>query len=78
MASRLLVTLKRSTVGANPKARGTIRALGLRRIGQTVDLPDDPAVRGQIRAVNYLVDFEEAAAAPAKKAAPKKKEEAEA
>ena len=79
MASRLLVTLKRSTVGANPKARGTIRALGLRRIGQTVELPDDPAVRGQIRAVRYLVEFEEVAAAPAKKkAAPKKKEEAEA
>ena len=40
--------------------------------------PDDPAVRGQIRAVRYLVEFEEVASAPAKKAAPKKKEEAEA
>ncbi len=78
MASKLLVTLRKSTVGTNPKARGTVRALGLRRIGQTVELPDDPAVRGQIRAVNYLVDFEEVAAAPAKKATPKKKEEAEA
>ena len=79
MAAKLLVTLKKSTVGTNPSARGTVRALGLRRIGQTVELPDDPAVRGQIRAVRYLVDFEEVAAAPArKKAAPKKKEEAEA
>jgi large subunit ribosomal protein L30 len=78
MASKLLVTLKKSTVGTNPKARGTVRALGLRRIGQTVELPDDPAVRGQIRAVRYLVEFEEVAAAPAKKPAPKKKEEAEA
>ena len=79
MASKLLVTLKKSTVGTNPSARGTVRALGLRRIGQTVELPDDPAVRGQIRAVRYLVDFEEVKAAPArKKAAPKKKEEAEA
>jgi large subunit ribosomal protein L30 len=79
MASRLLVTLTKSTVGTNPKARGTVRALGLRRIGQTVELPDDPAVRGQIRAVRYLVDVEEAAAAPArKKAASKKQEEAEA
>ena len=77
MADRLLVTLKRSTVGTNPKARGTVRALGLRRIGQTVELPDDPAVRGQIRAVNYLVDCEEVAAAPVRKAARKKKEEAE-
>jgi large subunit ribosomal protein L30 len=79
MAAKLLVTLKKSTVGTNPSARGTVRALGLRRIGQTVELPDDPAVRGQIRAVRYLVDFEEVAAAPArKKAAPKQKEEAEA
>jgi large subunit ribosomal protein L30 len=78
MADKLLVTLKRSTVGTNPSARGTVRALGLRRIGQTVELPDDPAVRGQIRAVRYLLDFEEVAAPARKKAAPKKKEEAEA
>jgi large subunit ribosomal protein L30 len=83
MADKLLVTLKKSTVGTNPSARGTIRALGLRRIGQTVEMPDDPAVRGQIRAVSYLVEFEEVKAAPAKKPAakkpaPKKKEEAEA
>ena len=78
MADKLLVTLKKSTVGVNPSARGTVRALGLRRIGQTVELPDDPAVRGQIRAVSFLVDFEEVAAASAKKATTKKKEEAEA
>ncbi len=77
MADKLLVTLKRSTVGTNPSARGTVRALGLRRIGQTVELPDDPAVRGQIRAVRYLVDVEEVAV-PARKSASKKKEEAEA
>ena len=56
MAGRLAVTLKRSTVGTNPGARATVRALGLRRIGQTVELPDDQAVRGQIRAVRYLVE----------------------
>jgi large subunit ribosomal protein L30 len=78
MAGRLHVTLRKSLVGVNPSARGTVRALGLRHIGQTADLPDDPAVRGQIRAVRYLVDWEEVAAAPAKKAATKKKEEAEA
>ncbi len=49
------------------------------RRGQTVELPDDPAVRGQIRAVRYLVSYEEVAAAPAKKKpAASKKEEAEA
>ncbi len=78
MAARLLVTLKKSIVGTNPSARGTVRALGLRRIGQTVELPDDPAVRGQVRAVRYLVDCEEVAAAPARKKASTQKEEAEA
>ena len=43
MAARLRVTLRRSTVGTNPSARGTVRALGLHRIGQTVELADDPA-----------------------------------
>jgi large subunit ribosomal protein L30 len=78
MADRLLVTLRKSTVGTNPSARGTVRALGLRRIGQTVELPDDPAVRGQIRAVRYLVEFEEVKTAPGKKSAASKKKEAEA
>jgi large subunit ribosomal protein L30 len=78
MAARLRVTLRKSIVGTNPSARGTVRALGLRHIGQTVELPDDPAVRGQIRAVRYLIEWEEVAAAPAKKAASKNKEEAEA
>ena len=64
MSPSLRVTLRRSTVGTNPSARGTVRALGLRRIGQTVDLPDDPAVRGQVRAVRYLVEVQEVAAAP--------------
>jgi len=41
MAARIRVTLRKSIVGTNPSARGTVRALGLRRIGQTVELPDD-------------------------------------
>jgi large subunit ribosomal protein L30 len=55
------VTLRKSTVGTHASARGTVRALGLRRIGQSVELPDDPAVRGQVRAVRYLVEVEELA-----------------
>jgi large subunit ribosomal protein L30 len=79
MAGRLRITLRRSTVGTNPSARGTVRALGLDRIGHTVELADDPAVRGQVRAVRYLVDVEEVADAPAKgkSAAARKKEEAD-
>jgi large subunit ribosomal protein L30 len=77
MAGRLRITLRRSTVGTNPSARGTVRALGLDRIGHTVELPDDPAVRGQVRAVRYLVDVEEVAAPVRGKAAASRKEEAE-
>jgi large subunit ribosomal protein L30 len=62
MSARLRVTLRKSTVGTHASARGTVRALGLRRIGQSVELPDDPAVRGQVRAVRYLVEMEEVAA----------------
>ena len=79
MAGKLRVTLRRSTVGTNPSARGTVRALGLRHIGQTIELPDDPEVRGQIRAVRYLIETEEVVGAPArKKATTKKKEEVKA
>jgi large subunit ribosomal protein L30 len=79
MAAKLRITLRRSTVGTNPSARATVRALGLDRIGHTVEITDDPAVRGQVRAVRYLIDVEEVAAAPArgKAAAASKKEEAE-
>jgi large subunit ribosomal protein L30 len=59
MSARLRVTLRKSIVGTHASARGTVRALGLRRIGHTVELPDDPAVRGQVRAVRYLVEVEE-------------------
>lgn len=42
----LLVTQTKSTIGAKPKQRGTMRALGLRGIGQTNTLPDRPEIRG--------------------------------
>ena len=74
MAARLRITLKRSIVGTNPSARGTVRALGLRRIGQTVELADDAALRGQVRAVRCLLDVEEIAAPDRRKSASSKKE----
>jgi large subunit ribosomal protein L30 len=77
VAAKLRITLRRSTVGTNPSARGTVRALGLDRIGHTVELADDPAVRGQVRAVRYLLDVEEVDSAPVKgRSAASKKEEA--
>ena len=58
MAGKLRVTLYKSTVSTNQAARGTVRALGLHRIGETVEVPDNPATRGMVRAVNYLVSAE--------------------
>ncbi len=58
MAAELRVTLVKSLVGTTQAARGTIRAMGLRRIGHTVTIVDNAATRGMVRAVRYLVTFE--------------------
>ena len=58
MATTLRVTQIRSTIGAKPKTRGTIRALGLRRINHTVELEDTSAVRGMVNKVAFLVKCE--------------------
>jgi large subunit ribosomal protein L30 len=52
----LRVTWVRSEIGHNAAARGTIRALGLHRLHQTVDVADTPANRGMIRRVAFLLD----------------------
>jgi len=58
--SDLKVTQVKSAIGAKPKARGTLRALGLGRIGNTNTLPDRPEVRGMIARVPHLVKVEDA------------------
>jgi large subunit ribosomal protein L30 len=58
MAS-LRVTLKKSTIGVKPKHRGTIRALGLRKINSSNVLPDRPEIRGMLARVPHLVSVEE-------------------
>jgi large subunit ribosomal protein L30 len=55
----LKVTLTRSQIGIKPKQRGTLRALGLGKIGSTNTLPDRPEVRGMIAKVPHLVKVEE-------------------
>lgn len=50
----------RSEIGFDQRQRATLRGLGLRRIRQTVELQDTPAVRGMIRKVAHLVEVEEA------------------
>ncbi|HSL58583.1 MAG TPA: 50S ribosomal protein L30 [Acidimicrobiales bacterium] len=58
--AQLVVTQIRSAIGAKPKQRGTLRALGLRRIGHTNTLPDRPEIRGMLARVPHLVTVEEA------------------
>ena len=57
--AELKVTQRRSRNGANRKQLETLRSLGLRRIGHTVELRDGPAARGMVHAVRHLVDVEE-------------------
>ena len=55
----LTVTQVRSTIGAKPRTRATLRALGLRGIGQRNVLPDRPEIRGMLARVPPLVHVEE-------------------
>ena len=55
----LKITLVKSTIGAIPKHKKTIQALGLRKINGSVTRPDGPAVRGMIRQVSHLLKIEE-------------------
>lgn len=59
MAGKLRVTQVRSTIGHIARNRGTVRALGLKRIGDTVELPDSEMTRGMVRQVRFLVSVEE-------------------
>ena len=59
MASLKLTQVK-SSIGTKPEHRGTLRALGLGRIGKTHTLPDRPEIRGMIARVPHLIEVEEA------------------
>ena len=59
MADKLKVTLVKSPIGAVPKNKKTVEAMGLRKLHQTVELPDNGATRGQIQKVSHLVAVEE-------------------
>ena len=58
MAAKITVTQIRSTIGVLEKHKATMKGLGLRRIGHTVELEDTPAVRGMINKVHYPVRVE--------------------
>ncbi len=58
MAKKLHVTLVRSPIGYSKRQKATVRALGLRRMHQTVVVPDNPAVRGMVQKIAHLVRVE--------------------
>ena len=59
MADKLKITLVKSPIGAIPKHRKTVEALGLRKVNKTVEMPDNAAVRGMVEQVRHLVKVEE-------------------
>jgi large subunit ribosomal protein L30 len=60
MAGKLRVTQVKSAISHIARNRATLRALGLRGIGSTVEVPDNDATRGMVRQVRFLVTVEEA------------------
>ena len=60
MAKKLIITLKKSTIGALPKHKQTVEALGLRKMHQVVEKQDNPQMRGMIAQVKHLLEVEEA------------------
>jgi large subunit ribosomal protein L30 len=59
MATKLTITQVRSTIGCPPDQRGTVRALGLKRIRHTVEQADTAVIRGMIHKVRHLVEVRE-------------------
>lgn len=55
----LRITLKRSNIGRIEKHRRTVEALGLKKIGQTVEKQDTPQIRGMIKAIDFMLEVEE-------------------
>ena len=59
MAEKLKITLVKSPIGAIPKQKATVEALGLKKVNKTVEMPDNKATRGMIQNVRHLVKVEE-------------------
>ena len=58
MADKLKITLVKSTIGAIPKHRATVEALGLKKLNKSVELPNNAATKGMIAQVRHLVKVE--------------------
>ena len=59
MADKLKVTLVKSTIGAVPKHKKTVEALGLHKVNKSVELPNNAATQGMVQQVRHLVKVEE-------------------
>ncbi|MDQ0177340.1 50S ribosomal protein L30 [Bacillus chungangensis] len=59
MANKLVITLTRSLIGRTQSQLDTVKALGLRKINQTVEHDDNPAIRGMVNKVAHLVNVKE-------------------
>lgn len=76
MPAKLRITLIKSPISHTERTRGTMRALGLHRIGETVEVADTPEMRGMARAIRFLlrtemIDAPSTPAVPEKAAAAK-------
>lgn len=59
MMAKLRITYRKSAIGYTERQKATIKALGFRKLNQTVEQEDSPAIRGMISKVEHLVDVEE-------------------
>ncbi|MEA2102149.1 MAG: 50S ribosomal protein L30 [Thermodesulfobacteriota bacterium] len=59
MADKIKITLKRSVIGSTKKQKEIIRSLGLKKRGRSKTLPDNACVRGSIKKMEHLLEWEE-------------------
>ena len=59
MAKKLKITLVKSTIGANPKNRKIVEALGFKKLNSTIIRPDNDAMQGALRHISHMVKVEE-------------------
>ncbi len=59
-SKQLQITWVKSSIGYSQDQKATIKAMGFRRLGQKVVLPDNPSVRGMVHKVKHLVEVQEA------------------
>ncbi|MCI0713861.1 MAG: 50S ribosomal protein L30 [Chloroflexi bacterium] len=59
MSKKLRITLKKSGIGSQQRQKLTLQSLGLRKLNQTVEQPDNDSIRGMVFKVRHLVEVEE-------------------